>query len=88
MTHFKQFFAGIVLLALIVCCMAAATGTRRPLPETWGTANTGFALDVSGVPNVNIAGTNFSGITTNLSFQRLGGTNTLVIKNGIVTAIQ
>jgi len=84
----KNFLAGFLGLLAIVFCLAAATGTRRPLPETWGTATTGFALDVSGVPIVTVAGTNSSGISTNISIQRLGGTNTIVVKNGIITAVQ
>jgi len=84
----KKFLAGILVMVAIIGGIAAATGTRRPLPETWGTAVTGFALDISGTPNVNIAGVNYSGVTTNISFQRLGGTNTLVVKNGIITSVQ
>ena len=89
MRPFKKLFANAFLaIALALAAiggLAAATGTRRPLPETWGTATTGFALNVSGVPVVTIGGTNYTAISTNLVYlSGTGVTNTLVVLNGLV----
>jgi hypothetical protein len=71
----KRFFAGLLsgflLCAVFLIGFAAGTGTRQPLPSTWGTATTGFGLNVSGVPVATIAGTNFSGSSTNLALTNL-----------------
>lgn len=88
----NKFFSGLVLGAALclgfVGGFAAGTGTRQPLPAVWGTATTGFGLNSSGAPYATIAGANYTGVSTNVSFQRLGGTNTLVVKNGIITSVE
>jgi len=88
----NKFFAGL-LVGLALCLafiggFAASSSTRQPLPAAWGTPYTGFGLNISGVPVATITGTNWTGVSTNLFFTRLGVTNTLVIKNGIVADVQ
>ncbi len=78
---FAGLFFGLCLCLAFIGGFAASSSTRQVLPAAWGTPYTGFGLDISARPVATIAGTNFTGSTTNVAF-----TNTAFkasFKNGI-----
>jgi hypothetical protein len=74
--------AGVGLLGI-----AASISNLNPVPQTWGTPNgtNAFGLNAAAVPVVTIAGTNYTGVSTNYAVTNV---STLVIKNGLIVGVQ
>jgi hypothetical protein len=94
--HLRFLFSMLALLAITVFTVAAGVISTRTAPEQWvdltGTNFVGIS-SASGAPFVVTKGTNVytAIVSTNLAFLHFngtGGTNTLVIRNGLIVDIQ
>lgn len=88
--------AGLLLLGLCITTVFDPTDAEaqirrsNPVPQFWmdSTSSNGFGLNTAGVPYVMLSGTNYTGVSTNVSFLiGTGVTNRLRIVNGVVTGV-
>ena len=85
--------AAILLAAMIFTTVqdAEAQASRNnPVPQRWvdSSGANGFALNSAAVPVVMLTGTNYTGVSTNVSFLiGTGVTNRLRIINGVITGV-